>query len=251
MIKNDFYVDIYDTKHLEAIKIHYFNKKIYLSILMSVSYAAARCRPDILKETAFLSTLTHNLTLSCWKRLFKVCGYLISNPILDIIFSDGSLKSPAQAYTDASFLVHRNTNGHTGIILKLYGNTVLQKSIKQRLVTKSVMEAELLALEEGLTYALFLGNLMQDLGLPLKVPIQIFSDNEAAILVAKKGRGSFKRTKHFLNKYHWIKQFIDDKTVELIHVRSENNIADYFTKPIIGVLFWFFLELIIRNHETN
>ena len=251
MIKNDFYVDIYDTKHLEAIKIHYFNKKIYLSILMSVSYAAARCRPDILKETAFLSTLTHNLTLSCWKRLFKVCGYLISNPILDIIFSDGSLKSPAQAYTDASFLVHRNTNGHTGIILKLYGNTVLQKSIKQRLVTKSVMEAELLALEEGLTYALFLGNLMQDLGLPLKVPIQIFSDNEAAILVAKKGRGSFKRTKHFLNKYHWIKQFIDDKTVELIHVRSENNIADYFTKPIIGVLFWFFLELIVRNHETN
>jgi len=92
---------------------------------------------------------------------------------------------------------------------------------------------------------------MQDLGLPLKVPVQIFSDNEAAIQVAKKGRGSFKRTKHFLNKYHWIKQYIDNETVELIHVRSENNIADFFTKPIIGALFWFFLELIIRNHETN
>ena len=149
--------DNYDKRTVEAIQKHYFSKKIYLSILMSISYAAARCRPDVLKETAFLSTLTHNLTLSSWKRLFKVCGYLISN-------------------TDASFLVHRNTNGHTGIIFKLYGNTVLQKSIKR---------------------------------------------------------------------------FIDDKTVELIHVRSENNIADYFTKPIIGVLFWFFLELIVRNHETN
>jgi hypothetical protein len=251
MIKNDYFISTNDKIKLNEIIRSHFSSTIYLSILMSLSYAAARCRPDILKETAYLSTQVHKITILTWKKLFKICGYLLDNPTLDIVFSDASPNAPLQAYSDASFLVHNKTNGHTGVILKLFGNTVVQKSVKQRTVTKSVMESEIMALETTMGYVLYICNLMKDLGMDLNVPAVIFSDNAAAIAVANKGRGSFSRTKHFLNKYYWIKQFIDNKTVEIIHIPTKENIADFFTKSIIGATFWYLLRLVVRNHQDK
>jgi hypothetical protein len=117
------------------------------------------------------------------------------------------------------------------------------------MIKESIMEAKLLVIEEGVAYTLFLLKFTGDLGIKLQYPAEILSDNQAAIIVINKGRGSFKRTKHILNKYHWIQQYIDGGVIVLKHISTETNIADFFTKPLTGAIFWFFLHIIIRNSK--
>jgi hypothetical protein len=58
----------------------------------------------------------------------------------------------------------------------------------------------------------------------------------------------FKRTKHFINKFHWIKQYVDDGTIEFIYLASEDMSADVFTKAVTGYLFYVFIFFIVSPH---
>jgi hypothetical protein len=40
------------------------------------------------------------------------------------------------------------------------------------------------------------------------------------------------RSKHFATKFHYIRELIQNGTVNLIHCRGIDNIADIWTKPL-------------------
>ena len=72
--------------------------------------------------------------------------------------------------------------------------------------------------------------LLSELGIG-KIPGTIFEDNEGAIFLAKNQQVSM-RTKHIDVKYHFIREYIVDGTVEVMFVASEDNDADIFTKNV-------------------
>ena len=45
------------------------------------------------------------------------------------------------------------------------------------------------------------------------------------------------RTKHIDIKYHFIREFIVDGTVEIVFVTSENNDSDIFTKNVSRITY--------------
>ena len=53
-----------------------------------------------------------------------------------------------QAYSDASYGIHADAKSHTGLYLTLGRGPILCKSYKQKSVTKSSCEAEILALSD-------------------------------------------------------------------------------------------------------
>jgi hypothetical protein len=61
------------------------------------------------------------------------------------------------------------------------------------------------------------------------------------VKIINKGHGNFKRTKHFINKFYWIKQFVDDGSVEFKYLATNDMIADFFTKSITGLKFYTFI----------
>ena len=45
------------------------------------------------------------------------------------------------------------------------------------------------------------------------------------------------RMKHVDTRYHWIRQFVDDKIVDVKYVKSEDNVSDICTKNLLVKLF--------------
>ena len=60
---------------------------------------------------------------------------------------------------------------------------------------------------------------------------EIYVDNKSAIDLAKKPV-YHDRSKHINTRYHYIRECIARKDVQVIHTRSEDQVADIFTKPL-------------------
>ena len=56
---------------------------------------------------------------------------------------------------------------------------------------------------------------------------------------------SSKRTKHVNVSYYFIKDYIDQNEIYIVHCPTESMIADYFTKPLQGSKFIQFRDIIM------
>jgi hypothetical protein len=173
-----------------------------------------------------------------FKKLSKIIGYLSSNDNNCLTFRSSS-NSKLELYVDASFNIHEETEGHTGMAIRFFGNMIYFKSIKQRLVVKSSTEAELVALDEAATFAAWMKEFLSELPLPSEIkPIIIYQDNKSTITMANAGKGNFKRSKHIANRYFWIRQFIVSGEIKIVYVPTDEMLADFLTKPITGQRFY-------------
>ena len=62
-------------------------------------------------------------------------------------------------------------------------------------------------------------------------PTEICVDNKSAIALAK-NPGFHDRSKHIDTCYHFIRECVTSKQVQLKYVKSQDQIADIFTKPL-------------------
>ena len=98
-------------------------------------------------------------------------------------------------------------------------------------VATSTTHAEYVALAELLKEELHVMFLLEDMELKVSKPMSILTDSTGAIGVAKFERVN-NRTKHIDVRYHFCREYVKDKTVELVKVKSEDNVADMFTKNL-------------------
>jgi hypothetical protein len=151
------------------------------------------------------------------------------------------------AYIDAAYAVHPKMESHTGSIVTIgrFGVSLQYKSLKQKLVTTSSTEAELVAIYEVLDFVLWMRKVLEFLGYPQETTT-IFQDNTSTITMAHMGRGSSgSHTRHIDIKYFWIKQFIEDKTFVIEHLFTDNMLADFFASPRQGQTFRKFRDIIM------
>ena len=76
-------------------------------------------------------------------------------------------------------------------------------SKKQPIVTLSICEAEYVAAIASICHAIWLRNLLKDLGLPREEPTKIFIDNKSAIVLAK-NHVFHNQSKHIDTRYHYV-----------------------------------------------
>jgi hypothetical protein len=232
----------------------------YRSYLMTIMYVALRTRPDVLFAIGFLSSWMAKPPMEAWNSLFKVIGYLKANPSMQITYrkcgatgggSNNLFLDQLEIYVDASWCLDSTARGQSGMVLKLNGNTIFFRTSKQNIVTKSSTESEIVAVDEYLPYALWTLSLCEELNLNVTKPILVYQDNQSGVKIMEKGHGNFKRTKHFINKYYWIKQYVDNGTIEFRYLITTKMIADIFTKPIVGHLFYLLLYFIFNPYHVG
>jgi hypothetical protein len=137
-------------------------------------------------------------------------------------------------YSDASLNVHWDGKGHTGLIVGLGQRAnIYFQSVKQKLVTRSSTEAEIVAMDSLVMKVIQLRELMQDLGYK-QATTKIYQDNKSAIIIASKGFSNVGKVKYINNRYYFIKQFIDSGEIQVIHLPTEDMVADILTKPLQG-----------------
>ena len=106
----------------------------------------------------------------------------------------------------ASFAVHPDCKSHTGTCLTLGHGSILSILAKQNINTKSSTEAELVGVDDAMTFVMWMKNFFEsqvrlvDMNSPLKPmgsDVTIEQDNTGAIQLERNGwKSSSKRTKH-------------------------------------------------------
>ena len=210
----------------------------YLSKLMKLMFLGTRTRPDLLPTLSALSTKARGPNVYDMARLDRVIGYLSDTVDLGINIRVKEMK--LYGYCDASWACHQDLKGHTGIIATMgyNGFPIYCKSQKQKVVTRSSTEAELVALFTGVDYMLYLRRLFGFMGYNSEEPITILQDNTSTITMAYMGKtGSGSNYKYMDLKYFWIKDYLDNRIFELKYLQTDAMLADFMASPRVGSVF--------------
>ena len=83
-------------------------------------------------------------------------------------------------------------------------------------------------------------------------PTTIYCDNKSAIALSK-NRVFHKRKKHIDTRYHFIRELVNNREINLQHCRSEEQLADIFTKALAQEQFEILREAlgIVNIHDVD
>ncbi|GKA71366.1 hypothetical protein Tco_0777505 [Tanacetum coccineum] len=97
----------------------------------------------------------------------------------------------------------------------------------------SATQAEYMAAPEAAMEAIWIRKFVGDLGVmpSIKKPIDMYCDNSAAIIFANDS-GVMKGAKHFLWRYHYVREQVESGEIKILKVHTDDNLADPFTKAL-------------------
>jgi hypothetical protein len=133
---------------------------------------------------------------------------------------------------------------HTGGAMSMGTGAIYSTSKKQKLNTKSSTEAELVGVDDMLPQALWTNYFMDAQGYGVSTILN--QDNQSTIKLSKNGKSSSgKGTRHINIRYFFITDRIARKEVAIQYCPTKEMVADYFTKPLQGELFYKFRDQIM------
>ena len=199
-------------------------------------FLCMRARPDILTAVAFLCTRVQSCTEQDWQKLVRMFKFLKKTQE-DVLTLSADNLSVLNWYWDASFAVHQDYKSHTGGALTMGKGTIAASSKKQKLNTRSSTEAELVAVDDGMSQMLWTKLFLEAQGYPIKEN-RLHQDNKSAILLEKNGKASSsKRTRHLNIRYFFVTDQVSKGNLKIEFCPTAEMIADYFTKPTTGSTF--------------
>jgi len=206
------------------------DKILFLMILMALMYIARMTRPDILFVLTFLASRCECPTEQDMAKLKHVLRYLKRTQKAKRTFSGQSLE--LTVFADASYGIHPDSKGHTGVVISMGPDPIHHSSVKQKCVALSSTEAEIVALVEAAKYARWLEDIFGDLELPSPTPITVYQDNQSTIRMMQVSQMSFKKTKHMTIKTNYTRALIEDGKLVLEYLPTASMLADLHTKPL-------------------
>jgi hypothetical protein len=213
------------------------DRKKFHSMVAKLLYLAKRTRPDLLTTISFLATRVKCATIQDVEKMDRMLRYIRATKNIGLCLS--ATKDVLVAYVDASHGVHSlDGKSQTGLYVTIGVGPVFVRSSKQKLVAKSSTEAELIAVSDSLPQLLWIREFMlEHKMLSQDVPITLMEDNQSTIALIKKGRPAAESNRHIKIRYFFVSDRCAKKEVQVVFVRTEEQVADYFTKPLQGSTF--------------
>ncbi|KAG6536230.1 hypothetical protein ZIOFF_001281 [Zingiber officinale] len=221
------------------------NPTYYKSLTSCLRYLTCT-RPDILFGVGLVSRYMETPKTShlyAAKRILKYIKGAIDYGLLysstkDVEFFCFSDSDWARSYDD-----RKSTTGYVFYL----GNTAFTwSSKKQSIVALSTCETEYIVAASCVCHAIWLKRLLQDLKLQQEAPTKIYLDNKSAIALAK-NPVHHERSEHIDTRIHFIREYVKSKEIELLHVKSSDQVADIFTKPLKAEAFQHLRNLLGLN----
>jgi len=120
-----------------------------------------------------------------------------------------------------------------------------------RSFSRSSCEAELKAASDASAEIIWLRRLLKGIGLKQELPTTLWIDNMSAIRLIKNPE-QHQRTKHVEVQYFFIREHVNLKRIEVKHIKTQEQLADPFTKSLSPVLFQRLrMDLNIINWSEN
>ena len=168
-------------------------------------------------------------------KLDRVLKYLNSTQELGIVI-EPSEGLQIVAYVDASYGVHADYKSHTGAVVSLGRGPVWTMSKKQKLVSKSSTEAELIGVSDDLTQVIWIRDFLISQGYTVDAA-KLFQDNTSTIAMIKRGSSNSDRTRHIAIRFFFVKDRVDAGEIKVEYMKTADMVADVLTKPLQGTYF--------------
>jgi hypothetical protein len=211
------------------------DRQVYMSLLGSLMFAAMTCRPDLAFSVSLLSQWGVHPRVVHLEALVRVLRYLVATRTAKLMYrGTGAAAQPSTGpqpviYTDSDWGSEHDGLSRAGWTAKLAGGAVSWYSKKLALTSMSSAKAEYKALSEGAKEAVWLAQLLGELGMST-LPIRIYCDNQSALAISKNPIQHYK-TRHF----KLVRQVQEAGEVEVHFVRTNLQDADVLTKALLVV----------------
>ncbi|KAI5336535.1 hypothetical protein L3X38_015803 [Prunus dulcis] len=204
------------------------NESEYRQIVGSLLYLTAT-RPDIMFASSLLARFMHNPTRKHMGTAKRVLRYIQGTLDYGIEFRTGK-SATLIGYCDSDWAGSEDDRRSTSSYAFTLGSGMFSwASIKQNTVALSTAEAEYVSAAEATSQAKWLRFVLEDFGEEQVEGTPILCDNTSAIAMAKNPI-FHQKTRHISRKFHFIREAIQAKEIELIYCKTEDHIADILTK---------------------
>ena len=207
------------------------------SYVAKVLYIAKRVKPECLTAVSFLTSRVGAYDVDDLGKVRRLLGYIRKSRNAGVCFRIGS-DMIIRVYVDAAYGVHiHDGKSHSGAYTVLgAGGPLEAKSGKQKNVTKSSTEAELVALSDHAGRGINLRNFLAGQGYGV-VPVIIYQDNLSCMAIMARGGPTSERSRHINIRYFWLCERIKLGEVTLVHRATDLMYANVLTKPLQGKQF--------------
>eukprot|EP01037_Dinobryon_pediforme_P026963 gene26963-29668_t len=204
------------------------------SIVATLLYLAKRARPDVLCAVCFLATRVQCATEEDFEKVIRVLKYINGTKDLGITLRcDKTMQ--VRTYIDASYGVHADGKGHSGIFSTLGSGPIYVKSTKQKLNTRSSTEAELVAISDGLSPAIGHANFLEQQGYK-RQPVILYQDNQSTMKLVLKGKSTSDSTRHIGLRFFFVHDKAESCSWVSANITGSMSPAVVFKSTVVVVL---------------
>jgi Reverse transcriptase (RNA-dependent DNA polymerase) len=200
----------------------------------SLNFAAAITRPDIAHATSKLASFLRNPTAEHLTAADRTLQYLCSTRTYAIEFSGEDDAQIFKCASDAAYADDTDSRRSSdGFLFQLYGGAIDWRAGKQRTVTTSSTEAELLSLSTAAREVIWWRRFFINIKFDTQQTTQIHCDNLQTIGITTKETVKLEtRLRHVDIHQHWLRQEVQHGTISIKWLPTAQMPADGLTKAL-------------------
>lgn len=207
------------------------NQQEYQSVVGSLLYLAMATRPDIAFAVSNVAKFSARPTKQHWIAVKRILRYLRGTAEYGLAYTPNA-SGHCVGYSDADWGGDLDDRKSTsGYVFLISGGAVSWRSKKQTCVALSTAEAEYVALASAGQEAAWMRELTATLENRPQRSVVLFEDNQSAIAMTKNPQ-FHGRSKHISIKYHFIRNQVDERVIDLKYCPTQDMIADMMTKGL-------------------
>ncbi|UYV62468.1 hypothetical protein LAZ67_2000715 [Cordylochernes scorpioides] len=203
----------------------------FREVIGSLMHLSCLTRPDI---TFALNKVSQKLaapTKYDWEAVKRIFKYIVGTTEYGIMYQKGHKVGVLESFSDADFAGDPETRRSTsGVVCKRAGGAISWLSQKQRSVSLSTTEAELVAASNTAKEVIWLNRLFSVIS-PLKEQPIIKVDNASTIKLIKNPE-FHKRTKHIEVRHYFVREKYQEGIFNVEHISGKDQVADIMTKGL-------------------
>ena len=205
----------------------------FQAIVGSLNYCATHTRPDIALAVGLLCRALTRPTPALYSAAQRVVWYLHRHRHVGLRYESSSA-ARLSGYSDSDWATRHSTSG---FVFQYCRAAVSWATKKQATIALSSCEAEIVAASEASKEAVYLRTFLSELGLGQPGPVSLAVDNQSAINVAYNPE-HHSRVKHIERRHFFVREKVENHELCVPFVRSADNMADFFTKPLASKAFF-------------
>lgn len=202
---------------------------LYRSVVGALQYLTFT-RPDISVAVNKVCQFMHSPTDAHWIAVKRILRYLKQTINYGLHLGRPSAIN-LQAFSDADWAgCPDNRRSTSGYCIFIGGNLVSWSARKQKTVSRSSTEAEYRSLATATTEIIWIQSLLSELGFLTPTPT-LWCDNLGATYLTANPI-FHARTKHIEIDYHFVRERVAQKKLQVRFISSKDQLADIFTKGL-------------------